>query len=61
MTGVADAVTAQLTALAPDATDYFAERRRTFAASLGEYDRLIASIKGSASGKSYAATESVFD
>lgn len=61
VTGVADAVTAQLTTLAPAATDYFAERRRTFAASLGEYDRLITSIKGSASGKSYAATESVFD
>jgi zinc/manganese transport system substrate-binding protein len=53
--------TARLTALAPDGGDYFAERRRAFADSLGEYDRLIASIKGAASGKTYAATESVFD
>jgi zinc/manganese transport system substrate-binding protein len=58
---VADAVTAQLTALAPDAADYFAQRRRTFTESLGEYDRLITSTSGSASGRSYAATESVFD
>jgi zinc/manganese transport system substrate-binding protein len=61
VTAVADAVTARLTALAPDGGDYFAERRRAFADSLGEYDRLIASIKGAASGKTYAATESVFD
>ena len=61
VTGVADAVTARLTALAPDAGDYFAERRRAFGSSLGEYDRLIESIKASASGKTYAATETVFD
>ena len=48
VTAVADAVTAGLTALAPEAVDYFAERRRAFADSLGEYDRLIASIKGAA-------------
>ncbi|WP_319454862.1 MULTISPECIES: metal ABC transporter solute-binding protein, Zn/Mn family [unclassified Mycobacterium] len=59
--GVADAVTARLTELAPDAKAYFADRRRAFADALGEYDRLIASIKASASGKTYAATESVFD
>jgi zinc/manganese transport system substrate-binding protein len=61
VTGVADAVTARLTELAPDAKAYFADRRRAFADSLGEYDRLIASIKASAAGKTYAATESVFD
>lgn len=58
---VADAVTARFEALAPDGRAYFAERRKAFADSLGEYDRLIASIKAGAAGKTYAATEGVFD
>ncbi len=61
VTGVADAVTAELSRLAPDAGEYFAERRVAFGDSLGEYDRLIAEIRAAASGRTYAATESVFD
>lgn len=61
MTAVADAVTAELGKLAPDAAGYFDERRAAFAETLKPYDELIDSIKAKASGKTYAATESVFD
>ena len=61
VTAVADAVTARLTALSPDAGQYFAERRADFATQLKPYDDVIAKIKAQASGKGYAATESVFD
>lgn len=61
VTAVADAVTAELSDLAPDASAYFQERRAAFAESLKPYDDVIASIKDKASGKTYAATESVFD
>ncbi len=61
VTIVADAVTAALTKLAPSAADYFARQRSAFTAELKPYTDLIAQIKNDASGKSYAATESVFD
>jgi zinc/manganese transport system substrate-binding protein len=61
VTGVADAVTAELTKLSPAAGDYFAERRTAFGDDLKPYDDVIAKIKAGASGKTYAATESVFD
>lgn len=61
VTAVADAVTAELGKLAPDAAGYFDERRTAFTETLKPYDDLIDSIKASASGKTYAATESVFD
>ncbi|BBX20031.1 ABC transporter substrate-binding protein [Mycolicibacterium duvalii] len=61
VTAVADNVTAELKRLSPEAADYFGERRSAFAASLTSYDEQIASIKAGASGKTYAATESVFD
>lgn len=61
VTGVADAVTAQLSKLAPDAAGYFKERRAAFTDSLKSYDSTIAEIKAASSGKTYAATESVFD
>ncbi|MFC7675114.1 metal ABC transporter solute-binding protein, Zn/Mn family [Mycolicibacterium sp. GCM10028919] len=61
VTGVADAVTEQLSKLAPDASEYFTERRAAVAESFKPYDDLIAKIKESATGKSYVATESVFD
>jgi zinc/manganese transport system substrate-binding protein len=59
--GVADAVTAQLNELAPDAADYFTGRLSAFRDSLTPYDTTIAAIKNGAVGKTYAATESVFD
>lgn len=61
VTAVADTVTAELGKLAPDAKGYFDERRTQFGASLRPYDELISSIRAGASGKTYAATESVFD
>lgn len=61
VTGVADTVTEELGQLAPDARDYFAQRRAAFNTSMQPYQQLIADIKAKASGKRYAATEAVFD
>jgi zinc/manganese transport system substrate-binding protein len=61
VTAVADAVTAELTKLSASAADYFRGQRSTFNADLKAYTDLIAKIKAEASGKTYAATESVFD
>ena len=61
VTAVADAVTAALVRLSPSAADYFAAQRSTFAAGLTPYTTLIGKLKPAVSGKSYAATESVFD
>jgi zinc/manganese transport system substrate-binding protein len=61
VTAVADAVTAELSKLDPQAADYFAGRRSSFAKELDPYTALIDEIKTMASGKPYAATESVFD
>jgi zinc/manganese transport system substrate-binding protein len=58
---VADAVTAALVNLAPEGTDYFADQREAFSTGLEPYNTLLADIKASATGKTYAATESVFD
>jgi zinc/manganese transport system substrate-binding protein len=61
VTQVADAVTAELSKLAPAAGDYFTQRRTEFTTTLKPYDDLIAAIKKGAAGKRYAATEGVFD
>jgi zinc/manganese transport system substrate-binding protein len=61
VTAVADAVTAEFAKLAPDAAGYFDQRRADFTETLKPYDELIDKIKANASGKTYAATESVFD
>ena len=58
---VSDTVTAELSTLAPDAKSYFAEQRSAFTTSMEPYDKLLADIKAGASGKTYGATESVFD
>lgn len=58
---VAEAVTVQLSELAPDAADYFEERHTEFNNVMTPYNDTIASISSAAAGKSYAATESVFD
>ena len=58
---VADAITAELDKLAPAAQSYFAGQRSAFSTSMEPYDKLISAIKVGASGKTYAATESVFD
>ncbi|MDA4105230.1 ABC transporter substrate-binding protein [Mycolicibacterium monacense DSM 44395] len=61
VTAVADAVTAELGRLAPDAADYFTERQAEFGDALAPYHQVIGSIKATAAGKTYAATENVFD
>jgi zinc/manganese transport system substrate-binding protein len=58
---VADAVTAEFKKLAPDAAAYFDQRHSGFTNVMKPYDDEIAAIKAGATGKSYAATESVFD
>lgn len=58
---VADAVTAQLSKSVPRAAAFFAAQRSAFAESLRPYTDTIGRIKSAAAGRSYAATESVFD
>ncbi|MGV0787331.1 zinc ABC transporter substrate-binding protein [Mycolicibacterium sp. XJ2] len=61
VTALADAVTARLSQLAPEAAGYFDERRVALAENLKPYHELIDSLRAKASGKSYAATETSFD
>ncbi|MBO0864039.1 MAG: zinc ABC transporter substrate-binding protein [Mycobacterium sp.] len=61
VSAVANAVTAELIKLSPKAADYFRGRRSTLNGSLKPYRQLINKIKTEASGKSYAATETIFD
>lgn len=61
VTAVAEAVTVKLSELAPDVADYFDEQHTAFDSSLEPYFGTIDSIKAGAGGKTYAATESVFD
>jgi zinc/manganese transport system substrate-binding protein len=58
---VADAVTAQLTKSVPRAASVFAAQRSAFTKSLRPYTDTIGRIKSAAGGRSYAATETVFD
>lgn len=61
VTAVADAVTAELAKIDPTAAGYFTERRAAFSTTMQPNSALIEKIKAGAAGKSYAATESVFD
>lgn len=61
VTTVADAVTAELGELEPGAKDYFAQRRAAFTDAMKPYQEQIDAIKHTASGKTYVATEAVFD
>jgi zinc/manganese transport system substrate-binding protein len=61
VTAVADAVSAELAKIDPEAAGYFTERRAAFTTTMQPYSTLIEKIKAGATGKSYAATESVFD
>ncbi|ANI42280.1 metal ABC transporter solute-binding protein, Zn/Mn family [Mycolicibacterium vaccae] len=61
VTEVADAVTATLTELSPDAAGYFADRRAAFGESMKPYHDTIAAIRTGATGRTYGATESVFE
>ncbi|MCZ2823357.1 MULTISPECIES: metal ABC transporter solute-binding protein, Zn/Mn family [unclassified Modestobacter] len=57
---VAGAVTEQLSELSPDAADHFAEQAEAWEADLQPYLDELESLQSSAAGRSYAATESVF-
>lgn len=61
VTEVADAVTAELTALSADAAGYFADRHRAFVESMKPCEDTVAAIRAGATGKTYAAAEGVFD
>ena len=61
VSAVADAVTAELSTIDSAAAEYFTERRAAFTTTMAPYSTLIEKIKAGASGKSYGATESVFD
>lgn len=61
VTAVADAVTAELSKLEPKAAEYFRGQRAAFDTALKPYKELLNKIKAGAAGKSYAATETVFD
>ncbi|WP_185296548.1 metal ABC transporter solute-binding protein, Zn/Mn family [Mycolicibacterium litorale] len=61
VTAVADAVTTELGKLAPEAQDYFAERQAEFGDSLAPYHQVVGSLRATAAGRTYAATEGVFD
>ena len=61
VTGLADRVTAELSKLAPGAAGYFAGRRSAFTDAMKPYDSAISAIRAGAAGRTYAATEGVFD
>jgi zinc/manganese transport system substrate-binding protein len=61
VTAVADAVTAELSKIDPRMQAYFTGRRSAFGTTLQPYTRLIDTIKVHAAGKSYAATEGIFN
>jgi zinc/manganese transport system substrate-binding protein len=58
---VAAAVSAKLRDLAPEDASYFDQRHDAWRTSMHAYDELIAKIKPAAEGKTYGATEGIFD
>lgn len=58
---IADAVTAELEHLRPEDASYFDRRHDAWRASMQPYDAEIAKIKAAAAGKTYGATEGIFD
>lgn len=58
---VSAAVTSELAKLSPAAAEYFQTQATAWTASMQPYRDEIAKIKAKSSGKTYAATESVFD
>jgi zinc/manganese transport system substrate-binding protein len=58
---MADAVTAKLVQLEPKASSYFATLHDAWRVSMKPYDAMIARIKPAAAGKTYGATEGIFD
>jgi zinc/manganese transport system substrate-binding protein len=61
VTGMSAAISAALTDLSPDAADHFADRATAWAVDLEPYRALVAELASVAPGRTYAATETVFD
>jgi len=57
----AEAVTESLTTLSPDAADYFAERAAAWQAEFRDCEQAVEGLRTLAAGRTYAATETVFD
>jgi zinc/manganese transport system substrate-binding protein len=57
----ADAVTRALTELSPDAAPYLQQQRQLFTTELQPYVEALARLRDVAAGRSYGATEPVFD
>ncbi|WP_199589381.1 metal ABC transporter solute-binding protein, Zn/Mn family [Blastococcus sp. TF02A-26] len=57
----ADAVTRELTELSPDAAPYLQQQRQLFTTELQSYVAALARLRELAPGRTYAATEPVFD
>ncbi|MCW2530695.1 MAG: hypothetical protein JWP62_265 [Blastococcus sp.] len=57
----AAAITDELTALSPDAADYFAGQATAWQEELAPYLAAVDSLRGTAAGRTYAGTEPVFD
>ncbi len=58
---IADAVTLALKKLEPKSGSYFDQRHEAWRTSMKPYDDVIARIKPTAVGKTYGATEGIFD
>jgi zinc/manganese transport system substrate-binding protein len=58
---LAAAVTGELSALDPDAADYFADRAGAWNEQLQPYLAAVQQLRATAAGRTYAATETVFD
>jgi zinc/manganese transport system substrate-binding protein len=58
---VASAVSAELATLLPDAGSYLSDRTAAWTSAFQPYLDEVAAVKATATGKTYAATESVFD
>jgi zinc/manganese transport system substrate-binding protein len=58
---MAAAVTARLSALSPRAAGYFAARHQVWTTTMQPYFGAIAALRATATGRHYAATETVFD
>lgn len=61
VTEVAAAITAELTRRSPDAAGYFADRQAEWTTSMQPYRDEITKIRSASAGRTYGATESVFD
>ena len=58
---MSEAITAELTTLAPSASAYFAARAQGWQEQLAPYEQAVQQAKAAAGGKAFGATESVFD